>query len=441
MVLQLTKNKWGAPMHEGYQEICAAASIGQASAQDLAQLRAHLRKCNKCREAYAEFTNIASQHYAEDLSKKSISAEEAAVLPDPDVLWNRFLQRGDEEGILFNKPAPMNPSDRVYAFSGFWRQMTYSSVAWSVAAMVILVLLPAAYEMGRRAARVPPTVGVHSVSTSKGAIPAGTSNLSRESEISALQIQIARLKDDLRAKDLKLEGLSERLKSSSENNNNLLKTRAEIEFSMNDLQQKLRETQGLLQASIVEKAGLPEKLNELKNALNDVQTSYIADEIKIRELKEQLAEKTGNAERNAQLLERDRDIRDLMTARNLHIYDVFDTDAKGKTKPVFGRIFYTEARSLIFYAYDLNEAKLANANYHYRVWGSQEAQKDKVTSLGVFYSDDKSQRRWVFKCNNPKILGQIDSVFVTLEPSGSDSLKPKGQKLLDAYLGGAANHP
>jgi predicted anti-sigma-YlaC factor YlaD len=100
MVLQLTKNKWGAPMHEGYQEICAAASIGQASAQDLAQLRAHLRKCNKCREAYAEFTNIASQHYAEDLSKKSISAEEAAVLPDPDVLWHRFLQRGDEEGIL-----------------------------------------------------------------------------------------------------------------------------------------------------------------------------------------------------------------------------------------------------------------------------------------------------------------------------------------------------
>ncbi len=90
------------------------------------------------------------------------------------------------------------------------------------------------------------------------------------------------------------------------------------------------------------------------------------------------------------MLERDRDIRDLMTARNLHIYDVFDTDAKGKTKPAFGRIFYTEGKSLIFYAYDLNETKLANANYHYRVWGGQEGQKDKVTSLGVFYSDDKT---------------------------------------------------
>jgi hypothetical protein len=439
--LRLTTNIWGAPMHEVYQEICAAAGIGQASPQDLAELHAHLRKCNKCRQAYSQFTNIASQHYVEDIGKQSISPEEAADLPDPDLLRHRFLQRAEEEGILPNKPTPMNSPVRAHAFSGLWRSMAKSSVAWSMAAMVILVLLPATYELGRRAARVPPAVGVHPASSFKVAIPSVTSNQNRASELSALQVQIARLKDDLRAKDQRLESLSERLKSSSEDNENLLKTRAELELSRNDLQQKLRETQGLLQASIDEKAGFQEKLNGLKNSLNDVQTSYVADEIKNRELKEQLADKAGNAERNAQLLERDRDIRDLMTARNLHIYDVFDTDAKGKTKPAFGRIFYTEGKSLIFYAYDLNEAKLANANYHYRVWGSQEAQKDKITSLGVFYSDDKTQRRWVFKCNNPKILGQIDSVFVTLEPSGPDSLKPKGQKLLDAYLGGVANHP
>src|SRR6185437_1521678 len=164
---------------------------------------------------------------------------------------------------------------------------------------------------------------------------------------------------------------------SSENNETLLKTRAELELSRNDLQHKLRETQGLLQASIDEKAGFQEKLNGLKNSLNDVQTSYVADEIRIRELKEQLADKAGNAERNAQLLERDRDIRDLMTARNLHIFDVFDTDAKGKTEPAFGRIFYTEGKSLIFYAYDLNGAKLEHANYHYKVWAGKKPKRIK----------------------------------------------------------------
>ena len=441
MLSPITTDKWGAPMHNRYQEICAAASIGEASPQDLAQLRVHLRKCDKCRQAYSEFTNIASQRYAEDPSKQSFTPEEAAILPDSDVLRHRFLQRADEGEILSKKPFLVNPPHHVYAFSSFWRQVTNSTVAWSVAAMVVLVFLPAAYELGRRAAKVPAPAVVQSLSSSKNAISAGTSNTKAESENSALQVQIARLKDDLSAKYQKLESLSERIKSSSETNENLLQARAELEGSMNDLQKKLRETQGLLQASINEKAGLSQELNELKNAPNEVQTSYVADEIKVRELTEQLAEKTGSAERNAQLLERDRDIRDLMTARNLHIYDVFDTDAKGKTKPAFGRIFYTEGKSLVFYAYDLNETKLANADYHYRVWGGQEGQKDRVTSLGVFYSDDKSQRRWVFKCNNPKILGQINSVFVTLEPSGTDSLHPKGQKLLDAYLGEVPNHP
>lgn len=441
MLLPLTKDKWGAPMHNHYQEICAAASIGQATCQDLAELRAHLQKCNKCRQAYSEFTNIASGHYAEDPSKQSITPEEAALLPDSDVLRHRFLQRADQEGVLYKKPFLVNPPHHVRAFSDFWRKMTYSSLPWAVAAIVIILLLPAAYEVGRRAAKAPAPAVVRPISSAKNTISAGTSNAKAESENSALQMQIARLKDDLSAKYQKLESLSERIKSSSQTNENLLQARAELEGSMNDLQKKLRETQGLLQASINEKAGLSQELNELKNTLNDVQSSYVADEIKVRELTEQLAERTGTAERNAQLLERDRDIRDLMTARNLHIYDVFDTDAKGKTKPAFGRIFYTEGKSLIFYAYDLNEAELANANYHYRVWGGQEGQKDRVTSLGVFYSDDKTQRRWVFKCNNPKILGQIDSVFVTLESSGSDSLHPKGQKLLDAYLGGVPNHP
>src|SRR6185312_6624403 len=188
MILRLTTNKWGAPMHEAYQEICAAAGIGQASPQDLAELHAHLRKCNKCRQAYSQFTNIASQHYVEDIGKQSISPEEAAALPDPDLLRHRFLQRAEEEGILSNKPTPMNPPELVHPFSGFWRQMAKSSIAWSMAAMVILVLLPATYELGRRAARVPPAVRLHPASSSKIAIPSVTSNQKHESEISALRV-------------------------------------------------------------------------------------------------------------------------------------------------------------------------------------------------------------------------------------------------------------
>jgi hypothetical protein len=130
-----------------------------------------------------------------------------------------------------------------------------------------------------------------------------------------------------------------------------------------------------------------------------------------------------------------------MGARNLHIVDVVDTDAHGKTRPAFGRVFFTEGKSLVFYAFDLNEAKIEKANYQYRIWAKQEGGDKQIRNLGIFYSDDKAQRRWAFKCNDPIILSEIDSVFVTLEPAGSDPFRPKGPNLMYAYLRASPNHP
>ena len=130
-----------------------------------------------------------------------------------------------------------------------------------------------------------------------------------------------------------------------------------------------------------------------------------------------------------------------MATRNLHIVDIVDTDPRGKTRPSFGRIFFTEGKSLVFYAYDLNEAKIEKANYEYRIWARKEGPDRQVRNLGIFYSDNKEQRRWVFKCNDPKILNEIDSVFVTLEPSNSKPAQPKGPDLMYAYLRGQPNHP
>ena len=141
------------------------------------------------------------------------------------------------------------------------------------------------------------------------------------------------------------------------------------------------------------------------------------------------------------MLSAGRDVRDLMSARNLHIVDVFDTDPKGKTRPVFGRIFFTEGKSLLFYAYDMPDAKLKEASYQFRIWGKKEGPNQRARNLGIFFSDDKSQKRWVFEYGDPKVLSEIDSVFVTLEPSNGDPNRPKGDKLMYAYLRGQANHP
>jgi hypothetical protein len=128
-----------------------------------------------------------------------------------------------------------------------------------------------------------------------------------------------------------------------------------------------------------------------------------------------------------------------MGARNLHIIDVADLDWRGKSKKSFGRVFYAEGRSLVFYAFDLPE-KGTISKVSFQAWGQRPSGGSGVKNLGVFHIDDHAQKRWVLRVEDPVLLGSIDSLFVTVEP-GPGSDRPSGQKLLYAYLGTPVNHP
>jgi hypothetical protein len=432
-------------MHDELQEICAAASVGQVGPEEIARLQAHLIKCGACRRAYSEFTNIAARQYAQSACKEGMSAEEERQLPDSEILRHRFLQRVAEEGIL-TSPKRLAPACREYhlsSFPGAWHPLLRPSFA-AMVGLIAIVAIASAYQIGRRSSPIGLFGGrsFQSPKLSENTITIVPGSTKESPALDAgLEAQVTFLKKRLEANQELLLAVRDSLRSTANDKEKLVGERLKLETAVRELQRRLTESEELLLAAREEKSKLQDEATELKSNTGRAQATYVADQIKIRELGEELAEKKSALELNGQFLQRDRDIRELMTARNLHIFDVFDTDAKGKTKPAFGRIFYTEGRSLIFYAYDLNEAKAQDANYHYRVWGGREGQKDKVMSLGVFYSDDKSQRRWVYKCDDPTILSEIDSVFVTLEPPGATSSHPIGQKLLDAYLHGMANHP
>jgi hypothetical protein len=82
-----------------------------------------------------------------------------------------------------------------------------------------------------------------------------------------------------------------------------------------------------------------------------------------------------------------------------------------------------------------------NAKYSFEAWGERLSQTTPVKILGMRYMDDEQQRRWVLKVDDPRQLAEIDSAFVTLEPHGSNNEKPRGQRILYAFLSGEANHP
>ena len=140
------------------------------------------------------------------------------------------------------------------------------------------------------------------------------------------------------------------------------------------------------------------------------------------------------------MLAHDRDIRDLMGARDLYIAEVYDVARDGATQKPYGRVFYTKGRSLIFYAYDLNQEVGVQTTSTFQAWGRRGPDKEQTVNLGIFYEDNAAKKRWVLKFDNPRTLEQIDAVFVTVEPNGG-SHKPSGKPLLFAYLKVDPNHP
>ncbi|MBS1867821.1 MAG: hypothetical protein JSS69_18060 [Acidobacteria bacterium] len=197
-------------------------------------------------------------------------------------------------------------------------------------------------------------------------------------------------------------------------------------------QTKLTELQKTVDTAVAQRdenarqaASLEAKVNELTQL--------------VRAQGQELDQKEGEVAKNQELLAHDRDIRELMGARELYMADVHDVSGKG-TEKTYGRIFYTKGKSLIFYAFDLDARPgLQNAK-SFQAWGRKGPDKTQARSLGIFYEDSASKKRWVLKAEDPKTLEDIDAVFVTVEPHGG-SQHPSGKQLLFASLLISPNHP
>lgn len=160
----------------------------------------------------------------------------------------------------------------------------------------------------------------------------------------------------------------------------------------------------------------------------------------VRQRDRELDQKETQVARQQDLLEHDRDIRELMGARDLYIAEVHDVNGNGQTSKTYGRVFYTKGKRLIFYAYDLDaQPGIQNAST-FQAWGRRGPDKQQALNLGIFYEDNVGKKRWVLKASDPKTLDDIDAVFVTVEPSGG-SHHPSGKQLLFAYLRISPNHP
>jgi hypothetical protein len=197
-------------------------------------------------------------------------------------------------------------------------------------------------------------------------------------------------------------------------------------------QAKLTELQKTVEAATAKRDE-----NARQAALLEARVSELTQLVRDRE--QALDQRDAEVARGQELLEHDRDIRELMGARDLYMADVHDVSKTGTDK-TYGRVFYTKGKSLIFYAFDLDAQPGFQNAKSFQAWGRKGPDKQQALSLGIFYEDNVSKKRWVLKANDPKTLEDIDAVFVTVEPNGG-SHHPSGKQLLFAYLRVSPNHP
>lgn len=432
--------------HDEFLELCALSASGDLTHEEQLKLDGHLAVCQACRDVFQEYKTVV------DEAMPAIAAEQDHRELPPGPRWSqrkaekRFFDRlaGDSRkepkaadadrskasrfGIHRVPPSPES------AWNHMW--MLYAAGIFLFAALSLFTYRIGMHHSAESVRVTPPQPSAQL--PGQPSLEEQLSDASHDRELARSQIaqrdrtitdlrrQLARQADEIGQMKTAQARLEDDLRAGEASKQEVIGQRA-------DLGQKLESAQGNSRA-------LQQELDSLAQQSSADDARARVSDAKVSELTRLLEQRETELEKQDQLLAHDRDIRDLMGARDLYVAEVYDIAGTGETKKPYGRVFYTRGKSLIFYAYDLDQEpglKRANA---FQAWGRRGPDRQQAVNLGIFYEDIASRKRWILKCDDPKTLAQIDGVFVTVEPKGG-SRKPGDRTLLSAYLKINPNHP
>jgi len=415
--------RWDILNHEQFEELSALAAAGEIGHEDWQRLKAHLDECASCRGVFADVGQIQSEWLPEHPDFE-ITRDSNKDLR----LRKAILKRVTKSGARFSKIALTEPESvqAKVSFSGVARRWFWVTAVTTVLIFSAVMLLRTIKSSSPSEWKSDHHVVVVAKDQSSEIPVSNIENPSKETEVA--------LRTALKTSESQQAFLREQLVDAQKRADALDQSSDKADRLVSDLRQQLG-------AAHAAQAKAEAELVNLQSERSTSEAVALLQEREIQTLNQKITEQSTSVDRERELLSAGREIRDLIAARNLHIIDVYDTDSHGKTRKAFGRVFYTEGKSLVFYAYDLSDQHPENNKYAFYVWGKRDGVPHMAKNLGAMAKDDQAQKRWVLTITNPNVLAEIDSVFVTLEPTGEAGERPSGKRLLTAFLGTAPNHP
>lgn len=401
------------PQHEQFEALCTLAAGGLLEGAEVVDFHSHMKECSQCRSDYQDLSNLVARALPQAGRSFWQNLSERTAKPMPGSR-QRFLRRARAEGLVFSRDV------ETFSPSAPWYFRPITMLA-PIAAVALVAVGLTIYHFRQ----TPDTARTQDATAAQQ-----IAELKREN--SALTASLSRLNESIATGQQEIKSLRSQLSAAS----------VQRSSEHRDTARSSSQTAQLLDESRNQEKLLAEARDEAAHSsqlrIND-EASMVEQQARITELTNKLRIASATLDQERQLAAAGKDVRELMASRELHVIDVRDTDPNGKPSEAFGRVFLTEGKSLTFYAFDLNEDRAADAKRTFQVWAVPEAGKSSARSLGILHVDAKAQGRWVLRVENPALVQEIGSVFVTAEPSAGGK-QPSGEKMLYAYLGDA-NHP
>jgi len=416
--------------HREFQELCALSTTGELTVKEWARLTEHLAHCRSCQEAKRQYELLISTEIPA-LGAESLADEEGQDAPG---FWSLEEAEATLMESLRDEPIPARGRSASPTRSSRWKNVR----RYAVAALILATCSVAAYRIGIQHGTASDATTTPAGSIAPGNSPsinppATASVPAHQGNALPVDDQTAALRSQARANQQEMTRMKDQLGRMEKE---LAERNADLDRNLQDradLNQKLGEAQS-------NAASLEARLILIGKETSEDTQQALAFKGQVNDLNRAIEEKDKQIAESRELLDRDRDIRNLVGARNLYIAEIYDVGQSGDTQKPFGRVFYTKDKSLIFYGYDLDQQPGIKKAGAFQAWGGRGADRQHAVSLGLLYKDDANQKRWVLKFNDAKTISQIDAVFVTVEPEGG-SAKPSGKPLLFTYLRLDPNHP
>jgi len=427
--------------HDEFLELCAISTSGQLTEEEQKRLKEHLAVCSPCRETMAQYNAVVSKTIpALAPDPESIDSDPSWPQEQAEAALFQHLTLEEELGTDRGGPKVDPASKDLGRVSLSASQATWRNV-WTLYAAGILLFIAlgvSAYQVGVHRGVKSAVVAPSASHQNQAALEQQLSDVGHEREL----LRAQRAQRDQVVADLRhqLEQHSAEMGHMQLVQNHLEDDLQKGQAGRQALLQERSDLTQKLEAALVRTQGVQDRLDSVERQASEDKQRATALEAKVTDLTRLLHDSEATIDQEQELLAHDRDIRDLIGARDLYVAEVYDVERTGETKKPYGRVFYTKGKSLIFYAYDLDQqAGVKNAST-FQAWGRRGPDWKEALNLGIFYVDNASKKRWVLRFDDPKALAQIDAVFVTVEPNGG-SHKPSKKPLLFAYLHMDPNHP